>query len=198
MRFLLDPTAERGLVGRVVRGAGAAADLAAPGAGLLAPVLDELLEALQVASHRRARHADSGAHLLLEAFRLDVHEEVDLGAALVDGREDDRPVVPGPALALPGDDLVRHLAGNPGGPPPAGPRNLGDPVQALVIQLAYLLDVFHEVWELLELGPLVVCLLDGHRYLYTLLYSHRFLRISKSFQLGGGRDKKSTSAVERA
>src|SRR5512134_3043377 len=110
----------------------AALDLSAPGAGLDAAALDELLEALQVALHAAAVHPQDAAERLHQAGGLVLHLNSDprLGLAQVVERDD-----AGVAVALdrlPGDPLVGALLHDLGRPGVLLAARLGHPVEMRV------------------------------------------------------------------
>src|ERR1051325_7894078 len=97
----------------------------------------------------------------LGALRVVRHDERDLGAVHAVGLERHGAAVQGAGGGAPGDDLVRLLLQDLGGPLLAGAGDLGDPAQRLVVDLLHLGDALHEGGELLELRPLVVGRADG-------------------------------------
>ena len=68
----------------------------------------------------------------------------------------------------PGDALVGVLLADLGVPLLLLAADLGDPVEVGVIDLGDRLDALHELREVLELRPLVVCSADGHLDVDTL------------------------------
>jgi len=79
---------------------------------------------------------------------------------------------PGVVLALdvaPRDALVRQLLGDLGVPLVRLAAEARAPVQAAVVKLADLVDALHELWEVLELRPLVVRGGDGRLHFDRLL-----------------------------
>jgi hypothetical protein len=139
-----------------------AVDLPAPGAGLLAPALDHLLEALEVRAHPATGQADRVRGALRQALRLGVHHDHDLGAVVGQPVEVHGARVPRPLGARPGDPGVGDLLGDPGVELLGASRRADDPVQPLVVELLDPVDRLHERRELLELRPLVVG--GGHRH----------------------------------
>src|SRR5919107_1120487 len=135
--------------------------LAAPGARLAAAALvEDLLEALEVALDLAVVEAERAADLLLQALRLPAHLDRDLGLAGV-GRPERH--LAGVGLAVdraPGDPLVRDLVGDLGVPLVRAAAEVGDPVQVPVVELLDPLHALHEARELLELSPLVVDRVD--------------------------------------
>ena len=87
-------------------------DASAPGTGLGASRLDELLERLQVALHSVAVHPDRAAQRLLHPVRLVVHLDHHLGAGVVEPMERDNAVRPLLPERLPGDAMVGMLLGD--------------------------------------------------------------------------------------
>src|SRR5581483_7551162 len=112
------------------------ADFAAPGAGLLAPGLDEGLEAGQVALGPGLHDAELVAGLLQRPLGLELQLEHDLALAVAQAVEGDDTAVGRPFGAAPRDPLVGDLLGDLGVPLPALPGDLGHPVDLLVAQLA--------------------------------------------------------------
>src|ERR687892_1723906 len=137
-------------------------NLAAPRAGLPTAALDELREPLEVALHAPAVRAERAAELLLEPLGLVLHANRDLRVVSVERLERDDARVAVATGRPPGDAGVRLLLGDLGRPLTALAAYLGDPAQVRVIDLLHGLDTLHEVREVLELRPLVVCRTDGH------------------------------------
>src|SRR3954471_18879089 len=149
-------------------------DAAAPGAGLDAALLDQLLEAVEVLADAAAVRADRGADLLLHALGLPLHPDGDLGAGILDRLGRDLARLLDATLALPGDAPVGLLGDDLGVPLVALAAVFGDPVQVRVVELPDRVDVLHELRKVLELRPLVVGGRDGDVDLDALLDSgHR-------------------------
>src|SRR5215218_5102548 len=135
--------------------------LAAPGARLPAATLvEDLLEALEVALDLAVVEAERAADLLLQALRLPAHLDRDLGLAGLRRPERHLARVGLAVDRAPGDPLVRHLVGDLGVPFVRAAAEAGDPMQAPVVELLDALDALHEARELLELRPLVVDRVD--------------------------------------
>src|SRR5918993_2085080 len=135
---------------------------AAPGPGLFAAALDQLLEPLEIPAHLRPHNPKQIAGNIFEArLALDVHLDVDTRLRVADWLEGDGAVVLDLAVDRPpGDLLVRPLLGDLGRPLSGLAPNLGDPPHMAIIELLDGLDPVHELRKLLELRPLVVGLLD--------------------------------------
>src|SRR5438105_11908205 len=131
-------------------------DLAAPGARLTPAALDELLEALEAALDARLHHAQRVGNVLHDTLRLVVDLQHHARPVVVDAMEGHHAGVPGAAAARPRDALVGPLLGDLGDPLLFLAADDGFPLQMLVVELADLLDAFHELGEVLELRPLVV------------------------------------------
>src|SRR4051794_30349720 len=127
----------------------------APGAGLGAPGLDELLEALEVALGLLVDEAELVADLLDDPLGLHVELQEHPGAGAL-GLERDGAGVRRAIEAPPGDALVGRLVDDLGVPFTTSTGDLGHPVQPLVVELGDALDALHEVGEVFELRPLVV------------------------------------------
>ena len=144
-------------------------DLVAPGAGLDAAVLDQLLEALEVGLDRTLVSPDLLGRRLDEAFRLPGHDHLDPRPVVTKAVEPDLARV---LLALdraPRDVAVGLLVGDLRLPLLASAAKLGDPAEVSGVELRDRLDVLHELRELLELRPLVVRGLDRNLDLDRLL-----------------------------
>src|SRR4051794_9738865 len=137
-------------------------DLAAPGAGLAAARLDELLEPLEVALRAVLRDAERVADALDEPLGLVLHLHHHAGRVVRDPVERHDAGVRRAGRALPRDALVRALLGDDRVPLLLLAADLGDPVQARVVELVDALDALHEPRELLELRPLVVRRVQRH------------------------------------
>src|SRR5207248_406119 len=137
-------------------------DLAAPGAGLPAARLDELLEAIQVALHARGDQPRGVAHVLHDAFGIVLQLEHDARLAVAQPVERDDARVARAAGAAPRDAVVRDLLLDRRRPLLLLAADVRAPAQAPVVELRDLLDAFHEARELLELRPLVVRRPDGN------------------------------------
>src|SRR6266550_5316541 len=131
-------------------------DLSAPRAGRSSSLLNELLEAPQIALDAHVIRPQDVADPLGDVFGLPVHLELDLRLALAEGSEAHDALVASARRAPPRDDLVGHLLIDLGVPLLDLARDLRPPVQALVVELLDRFDTFHESRELLELGPLVI------------------------------------------
>src|SRR3981081_43378 len=68
----------------------------------------------------------------------------------------------------PGDHLIRLFLDDLRLPATLRARHLGPPLEMLVIELPDLFDVAHELGEILELGPLLVDLIDWFFDFYRL------------------------------
>src|SRR4051794_9490481 len=129
---------------------------ASPGARLDAPTLDELLEPLEVSLGLPLDHVQEVADLLHETFGLVLQTQAHQGPFGADGLEVDRAGVRDTAGRRPRDLLVGNLLEDGGVPFTLDPGDLRNPVQQGVAELLHLLYAAHELWELLELRPLVV------------------------------------------
>ena len=112
-------------------------DFTTPRAALLAARLNELLEPLQVAFDAPTDEAQLIANVLDDAFRIIVQLEGHSGLVATQGLEGDDTGVLGARGAVPGDALVGRLLGNRGIPFFLLTRDVGDPVEALVIKLLH-------------------------------------------------------------
>src|SRR5215218_7224421 len=132
--------------------------LSAVGARRLVSVLDQLLEALEVAAHLTLDDAgEIPGNVLRGRLALDVHLKVDARLVPSDLLEADDAVVFDLAVdRLPGDPLVRLLLGDLRRPRTTLATNLRDPVDVRVVELLHGLDALHELRKVLELRPLVV------------------------------------------
>src|SRR5690554_1092854 len=143
-----------------------AGNLAAPGAGLSAGLLDELLEVLHIALDRHVVDADSGADLLRQALRLPVKLHRHAGLCVIQLVEsDDARVVLFATNAVPGDSLIGKLLNDFRVELPLDTADLDLPVREGVADLFDVLDEAEEVGEGLELSPLVVR--GGDRYVHV-------------------------------
>src|SRR5690606_15914676 len=131
-------------------------DPAAPGAGRLAALLDELLELLEVALDPPRDEAERVAGLLQDTLGLEVEPQRDERAAGAVGGEGDGARIVDATLAAPGDPLVRLLLDDLGVPLDGLAADLRLPVQVGGVELLHSLDALHELREGLELRPLVV------------------------------------------
>src|SRR5207237_6476112 len=136
-------------------------DLAAPGARLTPAALDELLEALEVALDAGLHDAQRVGDVLHDALGLVVDLQHHARPVVVDAVEGHHAGVPGAAAARPRDALVGPLLRDLGDPLLFLAADGGFPLQALVVELANLLDAFHELREVLELSPLVYTARSG-------------------------------------
>src|SRR5215216_7017350 len=145
--------------------------LSAVGARRLVSVLDQLLEALEVAAHLTLDDAEEiPGNVLRGRLALDVHLNVDARLVPSDLLEADDAVVFDLAVdRLPGDLLVRLLLSDLRRPLTSLASNLRDPVDMRVVELLHGLDALHELRKVLELRPLVVGLLDGNLNLDRVL-----------------------------
>src|SRR3954447_22569396 len=139
----------------------AAADLAAPGAGLGAARLDHLPEPLEVALDAAVVRAERGADRLDHALGLMIDLDGDAGLVRAELLEPDHAGVLLAARAAPRDARVGALLRDLGVPLLELAADLGHPVHVDVVELAHLADALHEARELLELRPLVVRGGDG-------------------------------------
>src|SRR5689334_14287564 len=115
-------------------------DLAAPGAGFAAALLDVGLEALQVALDGAGDEAELVADRFDNALRVVLKLERDLAAVLAQVVEGHDAGVGGAAGVAPGDPLIGMLLGNPGVPLLLLAADAGAPVQPVVAHLAHFLD----------------------------------------------------------
>src|SRR5690349_1665066 len=119
-------------------------DIAAPGTGFMAALLDEGLEPLKItidaAGDESECVTDCLDHTLRVVLKLERHPRLVRGERV----EGDDSGVAGAGRVFPGDPLVRMLLRDYGVPlfSLAGDRGL--PMQPPIIELANLLDPFHE------------------------------------------------------
>ena len=147
------------LLERVGHGLSLSGDLAAPAVGA-ARGLDELLEALEV-----ALDAALGAWIAAPTFSLTPSGTKSICTMTRELSSVSLWNVTTPALSLP--SVLRQATRSSGccsvisaSHSWRGTADLGHPVQVAVVELADLLDALHELRELLEPGPLVVCRAD--------------------------------------
>src|SRR5438093_3364433 len=133
-----------------------AVDLAAPGTGRSAPLLDELLETVEVTLDTDVIRAENLPDPLRDVRRRPVQLELDLRLVLAERDEVHDPLVPRARCAPPDDDFVGNLLGDLGIPLLDLAGDPRAPVQPLVVELLDRFDTFHEPREFLELGPVVV------------------------------------------
>ena len=127
---------------------------------------------MHVGPDRSLGEARTPGELLEEALGLEVHGHLDAGEP---GRElvkGDHAGVLEAVHAAPDDPLVGPLLHDLGLEVAAeAPHLLGEGDVGLVV-LAGAVDPVHEARVLLELGPLVVCHVEGHRDIHGLLDGH--------------------------
>src|SRR5690606_18472428 len=129
----------------------------APGARLPpASLLDELLEALEVALGARGHHAEEVADVLDDALGLVVDLQGHPRRVVAQTVEGDHARVARARGAGPGDALVGDLLGDARSPLERLAAHLGAPAQVALVELRDRLDALHERREHLELGPLIV------------------------------------------
>src|SRR5215204_1458641 len=145
--------------------------LSAVGARRLVAVLDQLLEALEVAAHLTLDDAEHiPGNVLRGRLALDVHLNVDARLVPSDLLGADDAVVFDLAVdRLPGDLLVRLLLSDLRRPLTSLASNLRDPVDVRVVELLHGLDALHELRKVLKLRPLVIGLLKGNLNLDRIL-----------------------------
>src|SRR3954452_7551748 len=144
-------------------------DRATPRSGLAATLLDELLEALEIAFGPTPHEAQLVADRLHHALGFQVELQHDAGAIVGDPVEGDDAGVRRTAQRGPGDALVGPLLGDLGIPLPARAGDLCRPVPMGVVELSHRLHALHEPRALLELRPLVVGRPHGNLHLDRLL-----------------------------
>src|SRR2546430_3462083 len=146
-------------------------DLTAPGAGRRAQLLDELLEAFEVALDAQVIRAEHVADTFGHVLRLPVHLELDPGLMVPERGEADRALVARARGASPRDHAVGNLLDDLGIPFFDLAGDLRTPMQPLVVKLLHRFDAFHKSRELLELRPLVVCDANGNVHFDRFLHS---------------------------
>src|SRR5690242_3169043 len=108
---------------------------AAPGTGLAAERLDELLETLEIALDAQADRADRVADVLHEALRVVVDLQHDARPGVAQTMERDDAGVLGAGDAVPGDAHVGHLLIDLRFPRLVDAADLGAPQEPRVAQL---------------------------------------------------------------
>src|SRR5581483_5090732 len=114
------------------------------------------------AVHAAVHEAQGVAHVLGEALRLVLELEQHARAIVAQAVEGDDARVLVAGRAAPGDAVVGRLLRDDGVPLLHLAADIGAPMQVGVVELADLLDAFHEARERLELSPLVVGGAHGH------------------------------------
>src|SRR5690606_27335495 len=131
-------------------------DLTPPGASLAAAVLDELLEALQVALHSTVHRPQLVPYLLGHTLGLEHHLQGDPGLVVVERVKRHHPSLIDTRSTSPGDALVGALLGDLGLELALHAGDVHVPTEMAVVELIDPLHALHEAWELFELCPLVV------------------------------------------
>src|SRR6267378_4034247 len=119
-------------------------DLTTPRASRRSPLLDELLESVEIALDAQVVRAEHVADPLGDVLRLPVHLELDLRLVLAERDEAHDPVVSRAGCAPPRDDFVGNLLGDLCLPLLDFAGDLPAPAQALVVKLLDRFDAFHE------------------------------------------------------
>src|SRR4029453_3871540 len=130
--------------------------LATPGPGLALAGLDELLKALQVVVHPARDDADRVAHVLHHALRVVLDLQHHAGLLSGGAGEGDPARVLRARRALPRHTLVGPLLGDLGGPVLLLAADVGLPAQSPTVPLRDRGAAPLQLWDLLQLGPLVV------------------------------------------
>src|SRR5439155_12121010 len=130
-------------------------DEVAPCPGLGLPGLDQLAEALEVASNAPTVDPDGRSDLLGDALRRVAHVQPDPAAAGAGLLEADGPAGPLAVGRLPRDPPVGLLLDDLLVPLGMLAADGDRPVQHRVVELLDLVDPVHEARELFELRPLV-------------------------------------------
>src|SRR5262249_52298888 len=95
--------------------------------------------------------------VLNKTFGIVVHLNHDLAAVVGQTVEGYHPRICRPGDIVPRDAGIWGLFGDLCVPLLLDPTDVRAPVQMCVVELSHLLDSFHEMRELLELCPLIVC-----------------------------------------
>src|SRR6185503_14177729 len=145
-------------------------DRATPRSGLVASLLDELLETFEIATHASARDAHGVADVLDDTFGVVLELQHDAGLVVSQSMEGHDTGVAGAPDAVPRHTGVRNLLADLGFPGLLLEPDDGSPDESAIVELADFLHAFHEARELLELRPLVVRRANRNVHVDGLLY----------------------------